>query len=310
MSWFTDRLGIDDDRLPGGWEIETVQDWNDDDINTAATLAVLAAGGYYGYDQGWFSGSGAGAAAGAGAGAGSRRGLVARAARNRTYYVSQRQIRRTRPKIYRSLGNPFKDLYPKRLTAKLRYSTLEETIDPAAATAGRLEISCNGIFDVEPAVGGHQPMGFDEMMTQYDHFTVISSKIKFTCMPAAGEDPIAFILGITDTSGTTYGVERLSEQPGAGKVKLTSDLGLTSGGPSKVVLQKTWSLKKRHGAKPMAATALSEWRGTSSANPQEEEYFHLECQSLNASANPSPIYVYIEAEYNVVFSERKKTALS
>lgn len=211
---------------------------------------------------------------------------------------------------YRPKTNLFKELYPKRLTCKLKYSTLEETIDPSTATAGILEFSCNGLYDVEPAVGGHQPMGFDEMMTQYDHYTVVSSKIKFTCMPAAGEDPIGFILGITDTSGTTYGLQRMSEQPGSSKVHLTSDLALASGGPSKVVLTKTWSLKKRHGVKPMSASALADWRGSASGNPNEEEYFHLEAQSLNSSADPSPVYVFVEAEYNVIFSERKKTVES
>jgi hypothetical protein len=68
---------------------------------------------------------------------------------------------------------------------------------------------CNGLFDPYVAVGGHQPMGFDQMMAYYAYALVYSSKITVTFMPrsttelaspvACGIQPVA-----TDASVVAY----------------------------------------------------------------------------------------------------------
>ncbi len=64
---------------------------------------------------------------------------------------------------------------------------------------------CNDLFDPTVAVGGHQPLGFDQMMTLYNKFVVLRSSI--TCMfscatTAAGAAHTMVGIRLEDTAGT------------------------------------------------------------------------------------------------------------
>jgi hypothetical protein len=65
---------------------------------------------------------------------------------------------------------------PLRTRRTLRYVTGTTLTGTAGALAG-FYIRALSLFDPEYAIGGHQPMGFDQMMTFYEKFTVVASKI-------------------------------------------------------------------------------------------------------------------------------------
>lgn len=62
--------------------------------------------------------------------------------------------------------------------AKLTYVVHENLTGPTAGNIVVKEYRINGMYDPEVSVGGHQPMGFDELMNQYEKFTVLKAKFE------------------------------------------------------------------------------------------------------------------------------------
>ncbi len=201
----------------------------------------------------------------------------------------------------------YRQLQPKLYRVKMRNKSLfNHTIDPPT-TAGTtsstfLNISCNGIFNPSTTNVLGQPMGFDQLMAMYDHYTVVSSKIKITLFLNGVDRPIACTLMVMDTENTALGIERTSEQYGA-RIKYLS--GNPAGGNNKVSISKTWSARKTNGQSGKRLLMDDQLQGSSTANPAEEWFYHLEVGNLFDTANPSPLTFTIEQDYNVIFHERR-----
>lgn len=197
----------------------------------------------------------------------------------------------------------YRNMFPKVLYAKLKYIELFGSVNVGVGAATGVSWSCNGIYDVDPLAGGHQPMYFDQIMLGYDHYEVQKSVGKFTMF--VGDDyPAAFTTYINDTTTVTPQIGDIAENHDC-NIRYTSNVtGSKAGGPNKVVLRKTWSKKQQ------SAKGDANWRGTAAANPLEEQYFTIAAQSLNAAADPGPWIVTAEIDYYVKFTERKEVTSS
>lgn len=78
---------------------------------------------------------------------------------------------------------------PPRKYCKLRYVVTESITGPAVGAIVVRQYRANGMYDPEVAVGGHQPFGFDQLMGQYHHFTVIKSKCTLELMQTSDNTP-------------------------------------------------------------------------------------------------------------------------
>jgi len=67
--------------------------------------------------------------------------------------------------------------FPKTTMVRLRYVDFC-TLDGGAGTCAQAIFKANGCFDPRTAIGGHQPMGFDQWSTFYNHYVVVGSKIR------------------------------------------------------------------------------------------------------------------------------------
>lgn len=66
-------------------------------------------------------------------------------------------------------------------TCQVRYFERGFSIDPAIGGLASTHVfSANGLFDTDITGVGHQPSGFDQLMTFYDHYTVTHAKITVT----------------------------------------------------------------------------------------------------------------------------------
>jgi len=72
-------------------------------------------------------------------------------------------------------------LFPasKRVHGQLYYS-VQQTLSSVAGLANTKYFWANSLFDPDATGVGHQPMGFDTMMTYYEHYCVVGSSITVT----------------------------------------------------------------------------------------------------------------------------------
>lgn len=119
---------------------------------------------------------------------------------------------------------------PYRKFAHLRYA--DNYVSPSIG-AGSLvykEYVVNGLYDIDYAIGGHQPYGFDELMRKYNFYTVLGCDIKAECLSSANTGQVWQLYYERDTNEvkdifTATGSSVLSESNNKSKELLISTVG-------------------------------------------------------------------------------------
>lgn len=220
--------------------------------------------------------------------------------RHAKYRRSRRRQRKN--KIVRSLA-------PKTRLVKLRYSDAISLVPTAGGVAGTHYFSCNGMYDPDITGVGHQPLGFDQYMSMYDHYTVISSRITVIAAArgtAAGEAGIAAVY-LNDNTSNVIAPNHISaylEQPGCS----FKPLALREAGNSIVTVVRKFNAKKDLGvSKPLSAPEV---RGSVSSNPAEQSYFQLLAGPIDVTGTMSTINCVVTIDYVAVLTEPKDLAQS
>jgi len=88
-------------------------------------------------------------------------------------------------------------------------------LDPGANVVAGKIFRANGLFDPDVSLGGHQPYGFDQLMSIYNRFIVLGSKITITAVPAQTTNAYMIAIKLSDVASlTTTTPTLLQEQPG------------------------------------------------------------------------------------------------
>jgi len=214
----------------------------------------------------------------------------------------RRRRRRPRPDQLINYGiSPVPNSY----RTKVRYCT-SVVIDPSISSIGSHVFSANGLYDPDITGTGHQPLGFDNLMALYDHYTVLGSKLTATFIaPTTSVTTSASNVGVLlDDNSTAYTtLESIREQ---GRVHYRTMTVSGSSNPSKIT--KFYSAKKFHGL--INVQDNEDYKGDSAANPAEQAYFQVFVEPVNNSYDISAVNVQIQIDYIVVFSEPKQLAQS
>lgn len=184
------------------------------------------------------------------------------------------------------------------------------SLDPGAGLAADYVFSANGMYDPNISGIGHQPLGFDQWMTFYDHYTVVGSKISVT-LHSSGDTNIAsnsgyigLLLMDSSTSQTGTSHDYLIEQ---GKTSY-KPYGESSSSGGIVKLFRKMGTKKFFGRKNVMDN--SDLRGSASANPAEQNYWHLWVSPINLSYDPVAVYITVKITYTAILTEPKVLAQS
>lgn len=229
----------------------------------------------------------------------------------KTKKVMRRRRRAYRKKRYakRSVLSFSKAPMPNRFATKLRYAESFSINPPTGGVAGTYVFVANGLYDPNVTGTGHQPRGFDQFMTMYDHYTVIGSKITatFTSAGIVGTSgPLT--VGIALKDGTLTASNKNDYMEGR---NVKSGVLLRAAGSDeahKITLSKSFSTKKFLGVShPLSSNVL---RGSVSSNPIEDAYFHLFAQIMTGAVDSAPIEVQVVIDYLTVFTEPKQPAQS
>lgn len=218
--------------------------------------------------------------------------------------------KRATPKLtYKNLSfSNFGRTIPTTLTATHRYCV--PSVQAAVGAGGTAQISykCNGLYDPEDAVGGHQPYLFDQLSGLYNHWTVVASKMSIIITPLYDltTNPgnfWTFTLMLNDDTTMSGGVQTTIEQG--------QNVSWANTGPNTdtVTLRSSWDIRKQFGIKSyQEALGLSRFQGTSSSDPSELTHYLLSAQN-NAGTQGRFSYVTV-IDYKVIWSEPKDAPAS
>ncbi len=191
---------------------------------------------------------------------------------------------------------------PLTLVRKLRYAT-SVTFDPSAGATQNIFILANGLFDPEVALGGHQPLGFDQYMSFYDHFKVESSHITAYFQPTTGNVVFQTICSISvdDDQTANTSSNNIIEQGLA-----TWKIGNVGAGNEIVTLRKSFNSKRFFMNQSSSANLV----GSALSDPSELANYNVSVGPMDGVSDVEEVKCFIVVDYIVTFSERKTLAQS
>lgn len=158
---------------------------------------------------------------------------------------------------------------PLRKLVRMRYSDDIAITFATAATASAYVLRLNSIHDPDFTGTGHQPMGHDEWVQFYEHYTVLSAKVRADFYGISSNPQQNASVGIMfshDSNVKTNGDNIIEGGRASWK-----RLGTREGGPSSSTVTKYWSAKKWFGN----YNQREKYAALFGANPTEVVYAHL-----------------------------------
>lgn len=164
--------------------------------------------------------------------------------------------------------------------------------------------SANGIYDPNVTGTGHQPIGFDQMMSMYEQYTVIRSRIKVTFVAASDPGRVAITLAPDTTSPGT-----ISAAMENGLLSTTTVTGSDAGAHRVKSLTLTCDVPKYFGKPYSSVLGDSTLYGTITSNPSEQVYFQILAWDPYQAIDFS-VAIDVTISYDVMYWEPKKLASS
>jgi hypothetical protein len=181
------------------------------------------------------------------------------------------------------------------------------TIDPALATAGSYVFRANSIQDPNQTGVGHQPLGRDQFLPFFDHYTVIKSTISAHFVSRntnSGTGSAMCGIALFDNLTTIGNPETIMEQPNSHYTIMTNS---GAGGSAKV--RASFNSKKFFGLQ-----SVKDNRNVVGANqefnPSDGAYFHVYAAPTVNSDDVSGLAVIVKIVYTVLLTERKSLTSS
>lgn len=165
---------------------------------------------------------------------------------------------------------------------------------------GKYLFSCNGLFDPDFTGGGHQPLYFDQLAAIYDHYTVLSSRIKVKLgFTSTVTIPVISSVYIDDDTSVTVDAIQASE-----RTPHASGYFVPAVEPSPWN-RLSWSAADTFGGDPQSQDSL---QGNSSTNPAEQSFYCI--QGYDTSLASYTVVGYVELQYDTVWDEITTIAVS
>lgn len=217
------------------------------------------------------------------------------------YYGRRRRFRRSRVPRGLPVGGFG---FPREQMVRMRYCT-NINLDWSGSVMTNRFFRLNSIFDPDYAVGGHQPMGYDEWEAFYNSYLVVWCKwsVYFNSV-AQGTFTHQILAGAFPTATTTLPSTNVPTQfleRGLGSHRTLSAMVNNTGSRAKV--SGLWSAKKWNNVSDIRdAVQLSAYFG---ANPEEECYLCIYAGNANGSAPSSctTVQATLTLDYYVIVQE-------
>lgn len=203
-----------------------------------------------------------------------------------------------------AIQDTFVPVFPNLTTRQLRYNDYG-TVDITSGALGSHVFTLSGLYDPNITGTGHQPMGFDQMMTFYEHYHVLRCKVKvtFMCRSSAGHGQVA--LKVTpDTALPASGTDLVEE----GRAITDSVGGDNFQAQGTRTLGMVVDVPGVNGLNRANFLADPDLRGTISSNPAEQTY--LQICLWSPSLDTMTVEWNLVLEYTAVFTEPRNLSAS
>lgn len=155
-----------------------------------------------------------------------------------------------------------------------------------------------GAFDPEFAVGGHQPLGYDEWAMMYQRYRVLSCKITADYSTGDVSDDMIPFITATETSAGFANADTYIEQPFARKGRIIQ----TGGGPSGTRLIMNIRTAQFEG--DSGALFDKDYTGAIGALPTRDWYYHVGVLNANPALSTAGAFASVVLEYTIRFYDR------
>ena len=210
----------------------------------------------------------------------------------------------------RGLMNLSLQVVPKVAYKKLRYAD-NMALEIINAYSDQEKFSLNGLYDPDQALGGHQPYGFDQMMTLYNKYCVLGAKVNVLLRPGSTSNTYAMNVyaEMSELTSIQYTNSIGWEKPGV-KIATFNSSASNVYNPSRR-LSFWFSAKKFFRAKNRNDLISNEdYKGSASNNPATEAYLYLTYQGQQIQQTTAKLAVDIVIDYIVAFTDPKQLAQS
>lgn len=178
-------------------------------------------------------------------------------------------------------------------------------ITPSGANATAYVYSANGLFDPDVTGAGHQPMGFDQLMALYEHYTTLQGKITVSFVnESAAETGYCGIGLFLDASVETV-PSKLIEN---GLLNHGYIAPRNGDSKSQLTLSVPFNIAKVNG-KTGSIVGDDLYRGDTASNPTEQTYLHVFAYNLG-TINAMAVRINVLIEYEAIFTEPRKLSQS
>jgi len=186
-----------------------------------------------------------------------------------------------------------------------RLPYMEYTSFSTGAIAANAHVfSANGLFDPDITAAGHQPMGFDQMMLFYEHYTVTKAKLTVNFWNLDVDDYCMVGIVVAPDATPITNIQRLNENGMYVKKQIHSNNGAES---NYTTCSCSVNISRINGKKDVKSE--NDFRGDVASNPVEQTYFHIFAYNWMTVAI-IPIYFEVLIEYDAVFTEPRKMTQS
>lgn len=206
--------------------------------------------------------------------------------------------KKTKARKYAIMKTPFRN----KIVTKLRYAQSLQLIGGGPGAPSSRAFRAGDLYDPDFTGTGHQPRGFDQLMTLYDHFVVLHSKITvYFTLPSLATINNLVSISLRDNGTTISSHNDILEYGNRVITTLTVEKDYA-------VLSYTYSPQKFLGRKsPMSDPDL---KGSDSASPVENAFFHVTTMANDVGQTTSPTGISVVIDYVVALIEPNQPAQS
>lgn len=225
--------------------------------------------------------------------------------RKRVYAKGSERSRSTSVKRSKAVTvQPMRGVLGRTSKAKFIYHESFQLNPGVAGIPAGYIFSANGVFDPNITGVGHQPRGFDQVMTMYDHCVV--TKVKATVFVENTDTTHSTILTVlANDSPTAYTQpDDILEHP----YQKTLIIANKGSGPNVRSMSYSFDPNKFLGRKsPLSDPDL---KNSTSSNPTEQAYIHVYAAPGSSSSDSNTNYCRIILEYEATLIEPKLPSAS